>query len=330
MSVTVSVSSEKAVSGDVPYNIIVGLLLGLLAWPSLAEVAQGDAARRVSFGFVVNTRYDDNIGLAPDSDSERNDFTTTVAGQAVWTAQESAVQDLAFTFSPFYAGVADLGDLSHYGAGLSIAFDRRFSANFTAPYVSFDLGGRWLQFEDSEPRDGYDAEAQLGVGKRFGPKFGAELGYRYELRRSTNSNPEGRILQANPTPPGGFTDRNSDKVFDLDRHGPYVSLQFEPAFKLSAFLEYNFMMGDVAATGDALGFNDPARFDSVRDFAFEEGRDFLAWRIDADQHIYSAGGSYSVANNIGLDAAVSYLDAKGQSDNNYSNLVATLGLSWMF
>ena len=61
------------------------------------------------------------------------------------------------------------------------------------------------------------------------------------------------------------------------------------------------MTGDVAATGNALAFNNPDAFDSARDFAFEEQLAFLTWKIDADQDLYSMGVSQVITENLQLD-----------------------------
>ena len=86
----------------------------------------------------------------------------------------------------------------------------------------------------------------------------------------------------------------------------------------------------MSSVGDILEFNEPFEFPTVRDFAFEEGLQFQAYRIDADRLIYSAGASFELTSKLSLSAAFSYLDASGEFDNDYENSVGTVGVQWRF
>ena len=52
--------------------------------------------------------------------------------------------------------------------------------------VFIEIEGTTLEYEDSELRDGYKIEAEIALGKTFGPKFGGSIGYRYQRREATD------------------------------------------------------------------------------------------------------------------------------------------------
>ncbi len=119
-------------------------------------------------------------------------------------------------------------------------------------------------------------------------------------------------------------------MWDNERNGAFVKIDFNPTPKLGLFVEYSYMTGDIAATGDIRTFNSPEQFDAVRDFAFDEGILFQAWRIDVDQNIYVIGSSYAFTDKLSVALDVRFLDVNGEADNDYENLVSTAGLSYRF
>lgn len=291
--------------------------LGLCLAPLLVSAAE--APSPLSWHATVDARHDENIGLAPDSDSKRDTLTTHIEAGASWQAMQSATQELSFSITPFYNAVTTLTDLSNYGVAVDLNFQQAFSSEFTAPFVSTDIKFQWQEYDNSEIRDGYRVDAEIAMGKQFNPRFSASIGAKYHYRVSTNNNPE-----------GGLLDRNSDDVFDVDRYGPFLKLSYSPNPKTNLFFEYNYMTGDVAATGRGTEFNNPEAFDAARDFAFEEGIDFVAWRIDADQNIYALGVNQEITDQLGLALTLNYLEADGEFDNNYENMVITAGVTWSF
>lgn len=297
-------------------------LLGMTAAANAAE-------SRLAWNLTVDIRYDDNIGLAPDPRSERDDLSTKVSGSVVWTPVETATDTLLFTATPFYEGVKNLEDLSNYGAAIRAKWSHQFSSAFTAPWIAFEGEFTWAEFEDSEPRDGYEFFGEVAVGKQFNERIGLSVGVRYRNRTSTQDNPEGTFFSPQ-APSGNLVSRNAEDVFDLESYGPFIKLDYDPAPRTSLFFEYNYLEGDVAATGLATGFNNPAAFDALRDFAFEEGSRFLSWRIEADQNLFSAGISQALTDKLDAELSATFLDATGEFNNDYENFVVALGGTWSF
>lgn len=310
-------ANQNKISKQLQQLAALGLGLGIALAPPLTTAAESPSA--LTWHTTLDARYDENIGLAPDSASKRETLTTHIEGGLNWQAYQSTTQDLSFTVAPFYNGVSTLADLSNYGVALSLNFQQQLGASFTSPFIATEVKAQWLEYQDSEIRDGYRVDAQLALGKQFNPRFSASIGAKYHYRVSTNDNPQ-----------GGLLDRNSDDVFDVDRYGPFIKLEYSPAPKTNFFFEYNYMTGDVAATGNGTAFNNPAAFDAARDFAFEEGINFVTWRIDADQNIYALGVSQEITDKLGLQLTFNYLEADGEFDNNYENMVITAGLTWSF
>lgn len=286
---------------------------------SLLSAGTASAADNLSWNLSIDGRYDDNIGLAPDDKSKRDTKTTSVSGGLAWLVQQSATRDISLSATPFYNYVETLEDLTNYGVTFGFAGEQRFNESFTAPFVAVELTGTWQEYEASEIRDGYVLTAEIALGKQFNPYVGARIGGRFRLQEATEDDPIGSLLN-----------RNSDEVNDLQSAGGFIKFDFNPLPKTSIFVEYSYMTGDVAATGNGLAFNNPAAFDSARDFAFEEGVDFLSWRIDADQNIYALGLSQAITDKLQLDATASYLDADGEFNNDYDNEIFTLGFTWNF
>ena len=308
-------------------SIRLTLLLTTACCLTSAGLVAQEAPSKFSFTAAVESRFDSNIALAPQSNSEREDLSTRVSFSGILTPRQTARQNLALSITPFYEGVADLSDLSRYGVGVGVNFRQQLTDAFTSPYVRVQATADWQTFDNSEPRDGFKGQGDVAVGKQFSPKLGLELGYRYRFQRSTNDSPEG---SATPDELGRLTVRGANRVFDTDNHGGFIKLMFDPIPRWSGFLEYNYMTGDVSSSSSIAEFATPELFDTVRDFALEEGVLFQAYRIDADQHIYSLGGQFAATDKLTLDLGVSYLDASGEENNDYTNVVATLAGRWRF
>lgn len=277
------------------------------------------AADSLSWNVATSARYDDNLGLAPDAESERDDVTLTVSGGLTWTPVQSTTDTTAVGLSAFYDGVMDLEDLSNYGMRVDLSHRHQFGESFTAPWVRLSVAGILREYEDSEPRDGYSGEAELAIGRNFGPRVEVSIGARHQTRKSTDDNPEGTLAGA-----------NSDEVFDQDRSGGFVRMDISPAPKTAIFVEYSYLTGDVAVTSDILQFGNGLQFDRVRDFAYEEGARYLAYKIDADQNVYSIGLNQDISTRFSFNIGASYMDADAELGNEYENIIVTAGLSLSF
>jgi hypothetical protein len=272
----------------------------------------------VRFISELELRYEDNIGLAPVSADKVNDFTTQLDVGFDWNMLRSSTNAVSLIGTAYYAYVADLTDLSHYGAFLDFDYRGQATPEFTSIWWDLSAEGKLLKFKDSDIRDGWAARASAEIGKRFNNVFGLSAGLRAETRRSTDSNPDGQ-------PPASW-DWNADKVFDLDNWAAFLRGSFTVGANTELFLKYTYRSGDVASTGRM--FTNGGQFDRAWDTAFGPG--FIVWKIDADQNIFDAGATYVFSNRFSMELAAGYLDASGSSGNDYDNLYATLSGAFAF
>lgn len=287
-----------------PALILFALLLAApLAWADIGFISE------------LELRYEDNIGLAPVSADKVEDFTTQLDLGFNWNMVRSETGDISLIGTAYYAYVADLTDLSHYGLFVDLDYRGQASPAFTSVWWDLSAEGKTLKFKDSDIRDGWAARATAEIGKRFNNVFGLSGGLRAEVRRATESDPVNQ-------PPSW----NADKVFDLDNWAAFLRGAFTVGADTELFLKYTFRSGDVASTGRQ--FNDGAQFDRAWDRAFGPG--FIVWRIDADQNIFDAGIGHQFTKRFAMEFAVGYLDAAGSSGNDYDNTWATLSGTFGF
>lgn len=273
----------------------------------------------VSFFSGLEIRYDENIGLAPFSADEESDITTELDLGLNWNIYNAETAQVSLLSSVFYAYVADLSDLSEYGIDVDLAYRGQVSPDFTALWWSVSGQARLMEFNDSDIRDGWSAQAGAQIGKRFNNVFGLSAGGRVETRKQTEDNPENQ-------PPAALY--GPDHVFDLDNWAAFLRATFTVGPDTEIFAQYTFRSGDVAATGRS--FNNGGQFARAIDYAFEQDPNYIVWRIDADQDILDVGVSQIFTEQFVAEFAVGYLDASGESGNDYDNLYGTLSASFSF
>jgi hypothetical protein len=280
---------------------LVGTVLLIVAANSHADV---------DFSTDLKIRYDDNIGWAPVSADKVSDFTTQLDAAVNWVPVRSATAELAFDAGAYYAWVADLTDLSHYGLTVDADYSGQANPELTAFW--WDLNAKFvsLTYQDSDIRDGWAAEASVTVGKRFNEKFGLSGGLRYEKRASTDNNPANQ-------PPNAM----AQDVFDLENFAAYIRAAFSLGASTDLYAEYTFRSGDVASTGRE--FSNGGQFARAFDYAF--GPEYIVWRIDADQNIIDVGITQQITDSFSMEFSLGYLDASGEQNNDYSNTYASLG-----
>lgn len=309
-------------------NIVLGLVV-IFSAMSVSSTAWSD----VSFFTGLEVRYDDNIGFAPFSGDEIDDITTELDLGLNWNIYSAATAQVSLLSSVYYAYVADLSDLSEYGIDVDLGYRGQVSPDFTALWWSVSGQAKWMEFNDSDIRDGWSAEARVEVGKRFTNVFGLSAGGTLETRRSTDSNPDGQT----GSPTAAVPAVNPEDVFDLDNWSVFLQGTFMVGTDTEIFTRYTFRSGDVAATGLAppagpRGWNNFGAYDRAWDYAFGQDLNsfYFAWQIDADQHIFDVGVSHILTEQIVLEGALGYLDASGEDDNDYDNLFATVSAIFSF
>ncbi|MEN8128644.1 MAG: hypothetical protein ABFS45_00330 [Pseudomonadota bacterium] len=278
----------------------------------------GYTSDALSFTPEVGVRYDNNVGLAPKSADKVEDFVTRVGGKVQYTAFGSPTNKFVLGGGVRYDHFFDLTDLSNLAVSASALYRGQFGPEPTSVWYSLKGEITGLYFKESEIRDGYKTAITATLGKRLSDNFAVSAGYQYQLRRSTNDDPE----QTPPVNPSW----NPDEVFDLDRQGVFTHLDFMPTTTMTLYGEYSYFTGDVAATGRS--FNQGATFTRARDMAFGPG--FIVWRIDADVHTGRLGIKYKINEQAHLNLYGQYLKALGESDNDYEGTVVNASANYRF
>lgn len=299
----------------------------------VAAACQQPAIADQPFGFSAEAgiRFEDNLGLSPKGKDKVDDVTTHIGFNGDYEAFVTTTSQFTIGAGVYYDLLSDITDLSNYGAKLSVLYRHEFDTALTAPWFSLGADGQWLEYRDSDIRDGYIITGTATIGKRLNSKVGISGGYKYFLRRSSDDNPDGQGGWCDTDwPPGQcpaaeWNDpwKDADEVFDLDRHNFFVRIDFAANEATRFYGDVTYFDGDAAASGRS--FNNGGKFSSARDFAF--GSDYVAWKIDADGFISQLGVSHSFTEKFSLDAFVEYLSANGESDNDYENTaVQALGV----
>mgnify|MGYP001821314479 CR=1 FL=1 len=279
-----------------------GLAVLLLAGPATAT-----GQSRSSFGLEAGLRHDSNIGLATDGDDEIDDYTARLAATIQYPMLRVGGSEVLLSGGVHYDHVSDVSDISNYGASASVRFRGRFGSDRLAPWFSLYADITGLKYSDSEIRDGYKWGVTATLGKPLHEKFAISGGYRFRQRKSTDDSP------GQPNVPA-FA--NASEVFDLDQWGLFAQVQFAPAESTRLYGEYSYFSGDVVSTGRTV--SNGGQFAQAADQAFGAG--FMAWKIDADINLFELGVSHNFSTNLNVDIAAEYLDADGESGNDYDNL----------
>ena len=285
---------------------------------SLTAALASPAWAEFSFSVDGEVRLDDNIGFGTVSADEIDDTTFRIAGNVNWLATQTAQTEVSFGAGIYHDRVSDLDDLSRTGFTLSGNYRGQANPELTSIFWLLDGNFRFFEYDDSDIRDGYEFKINGALGKRFNERFSAMVGYRFDKRVSTDDNPD------NQPPPAWMW--NEDDVFDLDKDGWFVRGEVDVTPNTLFFVEYSDLSGDVAATGRS--FNNGAMFDRAWDWAFGQG--FIVWKIDADQEIWDIGVSHGFGENLSVEVAASFLDAQGDTGNDYENQVFTFSASYRF
>lgn len=278
-------------------------------------LASTTAHAELSLTIDAGLRHENNIGLAPLSSDEVDDLTTKVSAAVSWAFVQSAQAEVAVGAGIYYDRVSDTSDISRKGFSVNAKYRGQATQELTSVFWILDAEYRTLDYNDSDFRDGDEVKFNAALGKRFNQNFTLQAGYRLEERTSDDSSLEMQPASWNPT-----------RVFDLDKDGWFVRGEFDATPDTLIFAEYSRMSGDVAATGR--GFNNGAAFDRAWDYAFGPG--YIVWKLDADQDIYEIGVSHQFNEGISAKLATSYMDASGQSGNDYDNQVYTLNVTCAF
>ena len=295
-------------------------------------MSQGSLAlaetNRLGFSAALEVAADDNFGFAPDDASERELMSAKASATVSYQVLAAPQRSLNVAFTPYYRGVGDLEDLSSYGAEIRGTFNQSFLIGRNNAYVRGLVAADFFEFEDSEPRDGHKLLGEVAFGYSITPRFTAEVGYRAQRRDQREDRPEG-TLNTRETATGPIPN-DSSAVFDTETDGPFARVTYGLTARGSLSAEFLYTSGTETATGNARAFNSPERFDSIRDFAFEEGTRFLAWNIETDTQQFTVSYSHELSERFTVSVSARHQSAQGEAGNDYDNTSVALRIARRF
>lgn len=327
------------------------LVLGLaLVVPSVPNAV---AAEGVSFGANASITYDDNIGFARVDEDKFDDVITAVGAEATF----QGLGNVSLTGGVNYNHVSDLRDLSYYSLDLGVAHTGNFGTGIDGAWYRLGVKGSWLEYKDSPIRDGYRVTLTASTGRRLSENVSGSIGWQYKVRESTEddfSGPRasrrfsshnedvdadedeetGTAPSPSPSPDTepdmadyqGPTEAMLNKpgdIFDLEGHSLFAYLQYSLDPVSAVFGQYTLFMGDVTSTQRPDNFRETGSDNPVApDSAFGPG--FYAWRVDADVHQVETGFKRQIGNRGHVRVSGKYIEALGDGNNDYTDVIVTL------
>ncbi len=283
---------------------------------------------RFHIGLEVGSRWEDNIGLAPDDtdpefvgDDEIDDLTLSLAVNLSYDLVRRQGQEFSVSVTPFYNHVDDLDGLSNWGLIGGLEYRGEFGPAFTDPWYSISASYTVTDFDDSRIREGDWFEAEASIGKRFSPRFGISGGARWLDRSQDNDDRlcPNRLTSVNC--PGNWRE---DQVFEQERWGVFVHADWFFSDKTSLFFEYSYWDGDEDSTAPLRGGVDPGWLNNQDVFADDPAfgqalfvrsngiprplRDFVVWRIEAKQHVYEIGVRQALTDKISVELVGAFME----------------------
>ncbi len=312
------------------------------------SVVHADTGDRFNFGVELGTRWESNINLGGDEvdpqflgDEELDDLTYQISATIGYDLIKQQSREMSISLTGFYNGVDDYSDLTNKGYTLALSYNGEFGSAFTAPWYSINVSQTFADF-DSRIRDGDWLEAEIQLGKRFTPKFGASAGIRYLDRDQDNSTglcPE----RSNVNCPGFWRE---DQVFDQERVGGFLHFDWFVRDKTALFFEYSYWEGDEDATvplrpafssglpgwlniHDVFA-DDPAfgRYSFNNNGTIAESL-YIIWQVDVTQHVFELGWRQQLTDQIGMELVVAHLltsDVESPGRNDAAFVIGDTGL----
>lgn len=240
----------------------------------------GAAAAQWTFDAEAAWSYDDNLSNAQrESDITRDHAAALRGALGRWFV--FADGDLQLRGEARGSRHDTFSGLDQLALGLAATWQRKLGVGLTAPRLVAEAALFEEQY-DEPVRDGTRAAFLLELGKRFGPRFEAALGWAYDWRRARD--------EAGP--------------FSLQGRSVTVKADFAVTEALLAFGALAARRGDVVSSTrrNRQIFDQSAAV--ADDPAF--GPDFIAYKLTgAATSVYTVGLSWALGRRASLNAAMS-------------------------
>ena len=229
-----------------------------------------------------------------------NFFQLTDFAGAGLSVDLTAAQHLRFT------------ELSHVDIGISSFLQKKFGLGYEAPVLSVTSSISYNNFRNRQ-RDAWKYTFGAGLAKRFADRWQVLFNFLYE-----NQNADHFI----DVPFAVATVGARGNTFDLEAHSLSLTGVYDVNRKLSVFAGYTRREGDVVSSTnlnfDVFLVSTAIAFDPVF------GDNIVAYTVDGDSNIFSAGASWALTpeSSLNLDYERRMTTAPGELsyDNNIINL----------
>lgn len=269
------------------------------------------------FDGKLESEYDDNVPRAISGRDVAGDFS--VNAEVAPGTYFQLTDRLGFTLAAPLSGslFADFDGLNNVSAGLSAALRAKLGLGPEALWIRAAAGASWYDF-DHALRDSWRYRAALNAGRWIGTRWQLQIGYAFDRRRATEVE-DIPFLVTNFGIPGD--------AFDGDAHTLSLAATYTITPRLAGVLGYARRMGDVTATTrrdfEVFEYSDAIAADPVF------GPDRVAYRVDVDTDVYTAGLSYALGQRGSLN--LGYEVQHGTThDIAYDNHIVRIGLLYSY
>lgn len=269
------------------------------------SVGQGALAMDgLRFGADAAYTREDNIAHAAQSNEIRSD---TIASLSLAGDFSRVIQrHFRLVFRGLLKGeqYASYDGLSNVGAGALVRMEHRSSGRLTAP--TFAVFAKAIRTDyNTSLRDNTEYRAGISAQKAI-------------TDRVTIS---GEVFSAASHAKGS--------VFDVRQSGITLNADFQWGPRLSQYLTYGYLSGDVISTARWSWASGHYAEQSTLDDAFA-GADLYAYRVNGDTHVVTLGFNIALNSRQSIDTSARFATTRTDGDLNYDNRIVAVAYLFQF
>lgn len=214
----------------------------------------------------------------------------------------------------------DFEDLDSLAASLGVSWVFQPNPGFANVWYNASAEVTRMEYRDSEVREGYLLDVEVGLSKRLGLRTTGHMGIRYnDLVFLEKSSEEDTRAAA----------------FDTSSGEIYLGANHRLAERLSVFTEYGYRYGDLTASASGIPDPDNPYRAETEDPAFDHCEwpnciPRYTYRLVGHMHKLELGFALKF-DELGLDLSGRYYDVKGrEAGTRYEDWSIQLGVIWNF
>lgn len=279
----------------------------LLGCQTVAGAAYADATH---IGAEAALLHESNIGRSEYSQDTQEDTALQLGANISRSMRLTEKSGLVVRAGIQLAEQAHYDDLNLISANGGVRYRIQPVPGFTMPWLDIALGAERLEYRDSDIRDGWIANLNIGAGKYFTDKLRMTAGWMGERRYAEDS-----------------------RVFDLRNHGWQIGLDFKLTPQGSLYAKVARIFGDQVSSSPQSSLSpSPLQYEAqIPDSALaEHGKTRNAYRFDAVTNSIEIGYNHAIKGDLALDISARYFDADARGGHTYEGYSARAGLLYQF